>query len=101
MPVAKSAEAAGQGTDWDRLRKLPEEEIERRAVEDDINPATLSDDEWAHATIGMPPRKASIHASFDQDVVDFFRKDGRGYQTRMNAVLRRYMEAQQGKKTDP
>lgn len=48
--------------------------------------------------MGLPPGKTSIHASFDRDVVAFFKSGGRGYQTRMNAVLRRYMEAQQGKK---
>jgi len=34
-----------------------------------------------------------VNAKFDVDVVDWFKSQGRGYQTRMNAVLRRYMEA--------
>ena len=94
MTSAKTVKSTKNRTDWDRLRGLPEAEIERIAEEDDENPATISEDEWAHATVGLPPRKTSIHASFDSDVVDFFKSDGRGYQTRMNAVLRRYMEAQ-------
>ncbi len=50
------------------------------------------------ATIGLPPSKTSIHASFDRDVINFFKRGGRGYQTRMNDVLRRYMTDQQTKK---
>lgn len=101
MPAGKTAKAPPHSTDWDRLRATSEQEIERLAAEDEDNPATLSDEEWAGATVGPAPRKTSIHASFDQDVVEFFKRDGRGYQTRMNTVLRRYMEAQQARKTDP
>lgn len=97
MPIAKAAKPSTGRTDWERLRTLSEEEIERIAEEDEENPATISNDEWAHAVVGLPPRKTSIHANFDSDVVEFFKSDGRGYQTRMNAVLRRYMEAQRGK----
>jgi uncharacterized protein (DUF4415 family) len=97
MPTAKTTKPAKGRTDWDGLRALPEAEIERLAEEDEENPATKSDDEWAHGVVGLPPRKRSIHASFDSDVVDFFKSEGRGYQTRMNAVLRRYMEVQRGK----
>jgi uncharacterized protein (DUF4415 family) len=38
-----------------------------------------------------------VNAKFDRDVVDWFKRQGRGYQTRMNAVLRKYMEAQSKK----
>ena len=43
----------------------------------------------------MPPAKAAISLRLDTDVLAFFKAQGRGYQTRINAVLRRYMEAQQ------
>jgi uncharacterized protein (DUF4415 family) len=39
---------------------------------------------------GQP--KLRVTAYFDQEVVEWFRSQGRGYQTRMNAVLRAYME---------
>ena len=98
MPSSKTAKATDR-TDWAALRAMPEAEIELNPAEDEENPAT-DESHWAEATIGLPPGKTPIHASFDRDVVDFFKRDGRGYQTRMNAVLRRYMEAQQGKKAD-
>lgn len=74
---------------------MPDTEIERMAAEDEDNPPTDEGD-WADATIGPPPLKRSVHANFDGDVVEFFKRGGRGYQTRMNAVLRRSMEAQRG-----
>jgi uncharacterized protein (DUF4415 family) len=44
---------------------------------------------------GLPPapRKAAISLRLDADVLDWFRAQGNGYQTRINAVLRAYMEA--------
>jgi uncharacterized protein (DUF4415 family) len=39
------------------------------------------------------PRKAQLTLRLDQDVLDWFRKRGRGYQTQINALLRAYMEA--------
>lgn len=100
MPTVKPAKTFNDRTDWDGLTSISESVIERMAKEDEDNPATASDDEWAHAVVGLVPGKTSIHASFDRDVVEFFKRGGRGYQTRMNAVLRRHMEMEQGKKGD-
>jgi uncharacterized protein (DUF4415 family) len=92
MPGNKADNTADR-TDWARVKALTEDEIERMAAEDDENPGTEEAD-WADATVGLPPRKTRIHATIDSDVVEWFRSKGPGYQTRMNAVLRRYMEAQ-------
>lgn len=91
MPIKADKPLKGR-TDWERVNALTEEEIERMAAEDEDNPAT-TEEHWAKATVGLPPRKTRIHASLDSDVVHWFKAQGRGYQTRMNAVLRRYMEA--------
>jgi uncharacterized protein (DUF4415 family) len=40
----------------------------------------------------IPPKKKAISIRVDEDVLDFFKRDGEGYQRRMNAVLRSYME---------
>ncbi len=42
----------------------------------------------------MPQPKAVLNMRIDRDVLDFFRKTGRGYQTRINAVLRAFVDAQ-------
>lgn len=39
------------------------------------------------------PPKAQLTLRVDQDVLKWFRKRGRGYQTKINALLRAYMEA--------
>lgn len=91
MPKAKAARAAAKGTDWARVSAFTEADIERMAKADKDNPATKASD-WADAVVGLPPLKTPVNAKFDVDVVDWFKSQGRGYQTRMNAVLRRYME---------
>jgi uncharacterized protein (DUF4415 family) len=48
---------------------------------------------WRRAVLRMPHRKASVTLRIDQDVLSWFRGTGRGYQTRINAVLRSYMQA--------
>ena len=94
MPRRQKAENAAHGrSDWARIDALSDGEIERMAEMDSDNPATVAVD-WAHAAIGLPPLKTPVNAKFDVDVVDWFKSSGRGYQGRMNAVLRHYMEAQ-------
>jgi uncharacterized protein (DUF4415 family) len=48
---------------------------------------------------GQP--KIRVTAYFDQEVVEWFRAQGRGYQTRMNAVLRAYMEGAKKSRPSP
>ena len=77
------------GTDRARLASLSEDEI--MAVSDPDHPGL---DEAFWAGVGEPsPGKEAISIKIDRDVLRYFRGQGRGYQTRMNAVLRRYMEA--------
>ena len=93
MTKAQANKAKAGGTDWARVKAFTGADIERMAKADRDNPASRAED-WAEAFIGLPPLKVPVNAKFDVDVVDWFKAQGRGYQTRMNAVLRRYMEAQ-------
>jgi uncharacterized protein (DUF4415 family) len=83
-------------TDWKRLDRLTDADVERMAATDSDNPATTEKD-WTQAVIGLPPLKTPVNAKFDIDVVNWFKAQGRGYQTRMNAVLRQYMRAHDDK----
>ena len=74
------------------LDRLTEEEIERMASSD-LNHPPLDDAFWANVGVRPGPKEA-ISIKLDGDVLSFFRREGRGYQTRINAVLRRYVEAQ-------
>jgi hypothetical protein len=41
----------------------------------------------------MPQKKESLALRLDHDVLVWFRGTGRGYQTKMNAILRSYMRS--------
>ncbi len=74
-----------------RLARLTDDQIETMAASDPDHPA-LDSAFWRQAD--RLPRKEAISIKLDDDVLSFFRRQGRGYQTRINAVLRRYMQAQ-------
>ena len=79
-------------TDRDRVATLDDDAIER-AIADDPDSAPLLDTVWfAKAKLVAPPEKALISIRLDQDLLDFFRAAGPGYQTRINAVLRAFMD---------
>ncbi len=78
-----------------RLRNLSDEDI-AIAVSGDPDAAPL-DLDWSDAEIVIPPAKTAISIRLDADIVDYFKSTGQGYQTRINAVLRRFMERQKQK----
>ncbi len=57
----------------------------------------LDDLFWDNAELVMPQPKPSISLRIEPEVLDWFKSFGRGYQTRMNAVLRSYMETHREK----
>jgi uncharacterized protein (DUF4415 family) len=78
-------------TDWARINALTEEEIERMAEADK---ETRRDLDWTAARLVVPSGKESIHLRIDHDILAWFRATGKGYQSRINAVLRNYCAAQ-------
>jgi uncharacterized protein (DUF4415 family) len=81
-------------SDWARVDAMTDEELTANA-ESDPDARPYSDEEWAKAAFVHPPTKVPVGLKLDADVLAWFKSQGRGYQTRINAVLRRYMEAQQ------
>jgi uncharacterized protein (DUF4415 family) len=77
-------------TDWARVDALTDEDI-ARAVANDPDAAPI-DIDWSDAVLVIPARKKAISIRVDEDVLDFFKKEGDGYQRRINAVLRSYMQ---------
>ncbi len=75
-------------TDWARVNAMTDEDIDFSD-----NPET---DEafWANARLVLPEPKKSIGIRLDPDIIKWFKKQGAGYQTRINAVLRTYMQNQ-------
>ena len=79
-------------TDWARVDVMTEDELDEAASADpDAQPTDAAF--WKDAEIVMPEPKERITMRLDKEVLDWFRKEGKGYQTRMNAILRAYMEA--------
>lgn len=74
-------------TDWQKVDALHQ-------AQDDADEDDLVID-WQSAQLVIPKSKKHINLRVDDDVVDFFKKTGSGYQTRMSAVLRSYMLSQQ------
>ena len=72
-------------TDWDRLRRE-----EAAGIEPEADPDEGEFDD-STATFVEPRRKQAISVRLDPDILEFFKADGPGYQTRMNAALRLYM----------
>ena len=80
--------------DWERLRNLTDEEIEA-AVASDPDAAPIADEKfWRNARLVPPVGKLPTSIRLDPLVLTWFRSFGKGYQTRINAVLRSYVEAQ-------
>lgn len=79
-------------TDWKRIRNMTDEEIEA-AARSDPDWADFIDLDWSKAVVVVPKNKKAISIRLDEDVVEFFKEQGEGYQTRMNAVLRHYMDS--------
>ena len=78
-------------TDWARFDAMTDAEIEA-AIADDPDWSEFKDIDWSDAVLVMPARKKAISIRVDEDVLDFFKKEGTGYQRRINAVLRSYMQ---------
>ena len=80
-------------SNWTKSAALTKRQIEK-AVAADSDEARMVVD-WDNATVELPAPKAVLNMRIDRDVLNYFRKTGRGYQTRINAVLRAFIDAQQ------
>jgi uncharacterized protein (DUF4415 family) len=77
-------------SDWTKAAAMTQEEIEADIASDPDEAGMAVD--WDSVTVKMPQPKADLHMRLDRDVLDYFRKTGKGYQTRINAILRSYVE---------
>ncbi|PIY23996.1 MAG: 3-oxoacyl-ACP synthase [Deltaproteobacteria bacterium CG_4_10_14_3_um_filter_51_14] len=73
--------------DWEKFDAIGEGEIDTSDI------PTLGKDFFRKAELKMPPGKERITIFLDQDVLEYVRAQGRGYQTRINAILRMWYEA--------
>lgn len=77
-------------SDWRAAAAMTDAEVEA-AIAADPDEAGLAVD-WSQASVELPQPKAVLNMRIDSDVLEFFRRQGKGYQTKINAVLRSYVE---------
>jgi uncharacterized protein (DUF4415 family) len=86
-------------SDWKKINSMSDEELERNALDDPDNPPTDAAF-WADVDMQEPEtRKVPIHIRVAPDVLEFFKKDGPGYQSRINRVLEQFVNWHQPKKS--
>ena len=80
-------------TDWTRVEAMTNEQIDLTETPE------VSAEMFARAIVrrGLKiiPRKTQLTLRVDSDVLEWYKKQGAGYQTKINALLRAYMEAHQ------
>ena len=77
-------------TDWDKVDRTSKAEIERQAAQDE---GPLTEGWESRVVLGTPEPRQSIHIRLDADVLRWFKAQGPGYQTRINAVLKAFVGA--------
>ena len=82
-------------TDWERVDELQDNDI------DFSDNPEVTPEMFAKSIVrkGLKPvrRKTQVTLRIDEDVLTWFRKQGTGYQTRINSLLKAYKEAHQDK----
>ena len=83
-------------TDWKRVDALTDADI-ATAIQNDPDTSEGSRDWFRDAMVLRPATdKEPVTVRLDSDMVTWFRSQGRGYQTRINGILRSYYEAHRG-----
>ena len=83
-------ERGASESDWDAVKALSDADVEA-AVATDADEAETTID-WSKAVFHPESRKKTMTMRLDADVLAFFKDQGRGYQTKINAILRAYMD---------
>jgi uncharacterized protein (DUF4415 family) len=86
-------------TDWAKIDAMTEADLER-AIAEDEDQRDLEPD-WTRAELVLPRPGQSVHPSLEPEVVDFFKAGGTGHITRVQAVLRAYVDAQKRRREAP
>lgn len=89
--TSKTPPSTVSQTDWKRISAMRDEDIDTSDIPE------ITPDQFAKAVVrkGLKPiaRKKQVTLRIDEDVLDWFKSRGRGYQTQINELLRAYMKA--------
>ena len=78
-------------TDLGRVDAPTEAELERLVASDEDERGLQAD--WTRAQLVMPQAKQSVHLRLEQEIIAFFKAKGKGHISRMQAVLKAYVDA--------
>jgi len=88
--MSKSRTSKKSETDWKRLDAMRDEDIDLSDIPE------ITPEMFARGIVrrGLKPvvRKKQLTLRMDSDVIEWFKRQGRGYQTKINALLRAYMD---------
>ena len=87
MSVKSTKRNSSSKTDLARLRRKNDKSIN---YED--SPATTKEF-WQAAKVYLPQNKVHISLRLDKDIINYFKEEGGGYQSRINAVLKAYVNS--------
>ena len=89
--IKSKMERGEDRTDWRKAKAMTGKKLEAsiRADVDDVR----GEPDWTQAIMGVPAPKDHINIRIDHDVLEWFRANGRGYQTLMNNVLRAFVQS--------
>jgi uncharacterized protein (DUF4415 family) len=85
------AQRAASRTDLSRVDATTEAELERLVAADENERGLVPD--WTRAKLVLPQAKQSVHLRLEKDILSFFKSQGKGHISRMQAVLKAYVEA--------
>lgn len=79
------------GTDLKKVDAMTDAKL-KLAIEEDGDERDLRPD-WTQAKLVLPEPGQSVHLRLEQEIIDFFKAQGKGHISRMQAVLRAYVTA--------
>lgn len=82
-------------TDWRKVDAMTDTELDAVIAEDDGERGFVPD--WSKAELVLPEAKLSVNLRLDREIVEFFKGQGRGHISKMQAVLKAYVDAHQAK----
>jgi uncharacterized protein (DUF4415 family) len=91
--TADEAQRMPSRTDWARVAAMTEADITQQ-IADDPDTLEFTDEMLANAVWSEPEQKELVSVRLDATVLAYFRAAGKGYSSRINAVLKSYVEAQ-------
>lgn len=89
--TGKTSKRRKTGTDWEALSRLSDADI-RAGIDSDPDARATDENFWKEAQVVFPKPKRLVTLRLDADLLEWLRRES-GYQTRINAILRAYMDA--------